>query len=54
MMARQVRPGLGKFVVVQAHQVRKNDRTPTSVFHQGQKQYASHKVRMYGSNLHPS
>lgn len=38
MMARQVRPWLGKFVVVQAHQVRDNDGAPISVFHQGQRQ----------------
>src|SRR4030066_322301 len=48
------RPWLRKLVLVQAHQVRKSDRAPTSAFHQGQKQRASHKVRMYGCNLHPS
>ncbi len=35
MMARQVRPWLGKLDVVQAHQVRKNDRALISEFHQG-------------------
>jgi hypothetical protein len=35
-----------------ARQVRQIDRASTSVFHQGQKQYASNKVRMYDCNLY--
>lgn len=34
------------------NKVRKSEQVLLSGFHQGQKQYASHKVRMYGCNLH--
>jgi hypothetical protein len=51
MMARLVRPRVAKPEQGTVQEARRGDKELLSKFHQGQKQCASHKVRMYGCNL---
>jgi hypothetical protein len=52
MMARQVRPWWAKPDLHRERKARQTVEEPASVFHQGQRRNASHKVRMYGCNLY--